>query len=71
MGKLSDILAGWDEPANDAEAEAEAKKKQRSELLFKPPTPEQQGERKVSLGDVAKARKDYEREPLERGTKKE
>ncbi|HEY3318496.1 MAG TPA: hypothetical protein VGK50_08755 [Coriobacteriia bacterium] len=31
-----------------------------------PPRPDQQGERKVSLGDVAKARKDYEREPLDK-----
>ena len=69
MGKLSDILAGWDEPKEDPEAETEAKKKQRSELLFTPPKPEQQGERKVSLGDVAKARKDYEREPLDKSKK--
>ena len=30
------------------------------------PRPDQQGERKVSLGDAAKARKDYEREPLDK-----
>ncbi len=31
-----------------------------------PPHHDPQGERKVSLGDVAKARKDYEREPLDK-----
>lgn len=31
-----------------------------------PPRPDQQGERKVSLGDAAKRHKDYEREPFDK-----
>jgi hypothetical protein len=50
-------------PVKDATAEDKPKPVGSSVL---PPRPDQQGERKVSLGDVAKARKDYEREPHEK-----
>lgn len=63
MGKLSDLLAGWDEPKDKP---AEEPKPEPKEVAFLPPKPEQQGERKVSLGDVARAHKDYEREPLDK-----
>lgn len=48
------------------EPRAEKAPGQPDKLVVLPPRPDQQGERKVSLGDAAKARKDYEREPLEK-----
>ncbi len=47
------------------EEEAEEKPKAVGYTVL-PPKADQQGERKVSLGDVAKGRKDYEREPLDK-----
>lgn len=64
MGELSDILKGWDKPKDEQAGAPKPKPKPKPEVL--PPTPQQEGERKVSLGDVAKARKDYEREPLDK-----
>lgn len=60
---LKSIKAAKDLLPPKAEEAAPAKP---SVSTVAPARPDQQGERKVSLGDAAKRTKDYEREPFDR-----